>query len=98
MPEDLFSCVWRVSPFYCTPFSPSVVRTAISQTLVAILRPHVNEGQRIVAKLRRRMYGAALRQEVEFVERGEGDVLSRLGADSSIVGERCVVFAFLFNP
>lgn len=45
-------------------------------------------GQRIVARLRERAYGAALRQEVEFVERGEGDVLSRLTADSSIVGER----------
>ncbi|KAG2366221.1 P-loop containing nucleoside triphosphate hydrolase protein [Suillus spraguei] len=44
-------------------------------------------GQRIVARLRERAYAAALRQEVEFVERGEGDVLSRLTADSSIVGE-----------
>ncbi|EMD33179.1 hypothetical protein CERSUDRAFT_118237 [Gelatoporia subvermispora B] len=44
-------------------------------------------GQRIVAQLRERMYGAALRQEVEFVERGEGDVISRLSVDSSIVGE-----------
>lgn len=46
-------------------------------------------GQRIVARLRERTYGAALRQEVEFVERGEGDVISRLSVDSSIVGERC---------
>jgi putative ABC transport system ATP-binding protein len=45
-------------------------------------------GQRIVARLRERAYAAALKQEVEFVERGEGDVLSRLTADSSIVGER----------
>ncbi|EIW80291.1 hypothetical protein CONPUDRAFT_82597 [Coniophora puteana RWD-64-598 SS2] len=44
-------------------------------------------GQRIVARLRERTYAAALRQEVEFVEKGEGDVLSRLSADSSIVGE-----------
>ena len=44
-------------------------------------------GQRIVARLRRRMYDSALRQEVEFVEKGEGDVLSRLSVDSSIVGE-----------
>ncbi|KAH8103534.1 P-loop containing nucleoside triphosphate hydrolase protein [Cristinia sonorae] len=44
-------------------------------------------GQRIVARLRERTYAAALRQEVEFVERGEGDVLSRLSVDSSIVGE-----------
>lgn len=47
-------------------------------------------GQRIVARLRERTYGAAIRQEVEFVEKGEGDVLSRLSVDSSIVGERCV--------
>jgi len=45
-------------------------------------------GQRIVARLRERTYTAALGQEVEFVERGEGDVLSRLSVDSSIVGER----------
>ncbi|KAF7798827.1 hypothetical protein EIP86_010053 [Pleurotus ostreatoroseus] len=44
-------------------------------------------GQRIVARLRERTYAAALRQEVEFVERGEGDVISRLSVDSSIVGE-----------
>lgn len=47
-------------------------------------------GQRIVARLRERTYAAALRQEVEFVEKGEGDVLSRLSVDSSIVGERLV--------
>jgi putative ABC transport system ATP-binding protein len=45
-------------------------------------------GQRIVAGLRERTYAAALKQEVEFVERGEGDVLSRLSVDSSVVGER----------
>ncbi|KAH9949263.1 P-loop containing nucleoside triphosphate hydrolase protein [Amylocystis lapponica] len=44
-------------------------------------------GQRIVANLRERTYAASLQQEVEFVERGEGDVLSRLGLDASIVGE-----------
>ncbi|KDR75617.1 hypothetical protein GALMADRAFT_248139 [Galerina marginata CBS 339.88] len=44
-------------------------------------------GQRIVARLRERSYSAALRQEVEFVEKGEGDVLSRLSVDTSIVGE-----------
>ncbi|THG99518.1 hypothetical protein EW026_g2828 [Hermanssonia centrifuga] len=44
-------------------------------------------GQRIVARLRERTYEAAIRQEVEFVERGEGDVISRLSVDSSIVGE-----------
>lgn len=44
-------------------------------------------GQRIVARLRERMYTAALQQEVEYVERGEGDVISRLSVDTSIVGE-----------
>ncbi|KAJ7072757.1 P-loop containing nucleoside triphosphate hydrolase protein [Mycena amicta] len=44
-------------------------------------------GQRIVARLRERTYGAALKQEVEFVEKGEGDVLSRLSVDTTIVGE-----------
>ncbi|KAF7984776.1 hypothetical protein HWV62_11758 [Athelia sp. TMB] len=44
-------------------------------------------GQRIVAALRERTYVASLTQEVEFVERGEGDVLSRLSVDTSIVGE-----------
>jgi hypothetical protein len=53
-----------------------------------LIRPYI--GQRIVARLRERMYEASLRQEVEFVEKGEGDVLSRLSADSSIVGERYV--------
>jgi hypothetical protein len=50
----------------------------------------LHQGQRIVARLRERTFEASLRQEVEFVEKGEGDVLSRLSADSSIVGERCV--------
>ncbi|KAF8633262.1 hypothetical protein AX17_004438 [Amanita inopinata Kibby_2008] len=44
-------------------------------------------GQRIVARLRERLYSASLKQEVEFVERGEGDVLSRLSVDTSVVGE-----------
>jgi hypothetical protein len=45
-------------------------------------------GQRIIARLREETYAASLQQEVEFVERGEGDVLSRLSVDTSIVGER----------
>lgn len=44
-------------------------------------------GQRIIARVREQTYASALRQEVEFVERGEGDVLSRLGSDATIVGE-----------
>ena len=47
-------------------------------------------GQRIVAQLRERTYAATIRQEIEFVERGEGDALSRLSVDSSIVGERLI--------
>lgn len=50
----------------------------------------VKSGQRIVARLRGRTFSAAIRQDVEFVERGEGDVLSRLSVDTSIVGERSV--------
>ena len=44
-----------------------------------------------MARLRERTFSQALRQEVEFVEKGEGDVLSRLSVDTSIVGERCVM-------
>lgn len=44
-------------------------------------------GQRIVGRLRQRTYSASLRQEPEYVERGEGDMLSRLNADTGIVGE-----------
>jgi hypothetical protein len=38
--------------------------------------------------LRQRLFAATLRQEVEYVERSEGDAISRLSVDSSIVGER----------
>lgn len=31
---------------------------------------------------------------MEFIEKGEGDVLSRLSVDSSIVGERCAECLF----
>lgn len=46
-------------------------------------------GQRIVANLRKDTYSSALKQEVEMVERepGVGDVMSRLSADTNIVGE-----------
>lgn len=44
-------------------------------------------GQRIVARLRQDTYASTLRQEVDFVEKGEGDIISRLSVDSSIVGE-----------
>lgn len=44
-------------------------------------------GQRIVARLRRDTYKKALRQDVEFIEKKEGDVTSRLSVDASVVGE-----------
>lgn len=44
-------------------------------------------GQRIVARLRCQTYASALKQEVDYIERAEGDVLSRLSLDTSIVGE-----------
>lgn len=66
-------CDYQVSP-RCMP--PGAISSIISA------------GQRIVARLREKTYAAALRQEVEFVEKGEGDVLSRLSVDTSIVGER----------
>lgn len=49
-------------------------------------------GFRIVARLRSEGYRTALRQDIEYVERGvgEGDLVSRLNNDSGIVGERCV--------
>jgi hypothetical protein len=73
MRDAHFLCVCRVSRNSPFPRNP-----------IFILCP----GQRIVARLRERTYAATLRQEVEFVERGEGDALSRLSVDSSIVGER----------
>ncbi|KAG8874662.1 ATP-binding cassette permease mdl1, partial [Tulasnella sp. 331] len=46
-------------------------------------------GFRIVARLRSEGYRTALRQDIEYVERGvgEGDLVSRLNNDSGIVGE-----------
>ena len=64
-----------------------------SETLAYYFVP----GQRIVARLREKTYSAALRQEVEFVERGEGDVLSRLSVDTSIVGERLVFPVYVLH-
>lgn len=51
-----------------------------------------------MARLRERMYTAALQQEVEYVERGEGDVISRLSVDTSIVGERYVYSPLEYDP
>ncbi|CAG7850726.1 ATP-dependent permease MDL1, mitochondrial AltName: Full=ABC transporter mdl1; Flags: Precursor [Serendipita indica DSM 11827] len=44
-------------------------------------------GLRIIARLRKDTYASALRQEVNFIENSEGDVLSRLSVDTNIVGE-----------
>lgn len=44
-------------------------------------------GQRIIARVRTASYANVLRQEVEFADRGSGDILSRLGSDTGIVGE-----------
>lgn len=78
MPSDRSSCACLVCPRH----------PVFSSALDQVADCAVHRGQRIVARLRERTYEAALRQEVEFVEKGEGDVLSRLSADSSIVGER----------
>ncbi|TFY79601.1 hypothetical protein EWM64_g4409 [Hericium alpestre] len=45
-------------------------------------------GERIIARLRQQTFKAALRQEIEYVERnpGEGDVISRLSSDTGVVG------------
>ena len=43
--------------------------------------------QRILARLREQTYAATLRHEVEILECGKGDALSRLSVDSTIVGE-----------
>ena len=45
-------------------------------------------GQQIVVCFREQTYAATLRQEIEFIERGEGVARSRLCVDSSVVGER----------
>lgn len=44
-------------------------------------------GLRIIARLRKDTYASALKQEVNYIENSEGDVLSRLSVDTNIVGE-----------
>ncbi|KAF8963598.1 ATP-binding cassette transporter [Flammula alnicola] len=73
--------VWQASAALLLLFTLGAVANAGRAMLMRL------SGQRIVARLRERTYSAALRQEVEFVEKGEGDVLSRLSVDTSIVGE-----------
>ncbi|KIM40361.1 hypothetical protein M413DRAFT_177897 [Hebeloma cylindrosporum] len=73
--------VWHASAALLFLFTLGAVATAGRSMLMRL------SGQRIVARLREKTYSASLKQEVEFVERGEGDVLSRLSVDTSIVGE-----------
>ncbi|KAF9460732.1 P-loop containing nucleoside triphosphate hydrolase protein [Collybia nuda] len=79
LPLDL--SVWQASTLLLALFTTGALANAGRSFLMRM------SGQRIVARLREKTYSAALRQEVEFVERGEGDVLSRLSVDTSIVGE-----------
>ncbi|KAJ4487216.1 P-loop containing nucleoside triphosphate hydrolase protein [Lentinula edodes] len=73
--------IWQASGVLLFLFSAGAAANAGRTYLMRM------SGQRIVARLREQTYNAALHQEVEFVERGEGDVLSRLSVDTTIVGE-----------
>lgn len=63
-------------------------------------------GQRIIARVRNQAYLSTLSQEPEFADRGAGDIVSRLGIDTGIVGDsvtsnlsdglRCVFIFHLF--
>lgn len=44
-------------------------------------------GIRLIQRMREIAYGSALRQEVEWADKGAGDVVSRLSVDTNIVGE-----------
>ncbi|UZJ51787.1 hypothetical protein CBS101457_001107 [Exobasidium rhododendri] len=44
-------------------------------------------GIRLIQRMRELAYGSALRQEVEWADKGAGDVVSRLSVDTNIVGE-----------
>lgn len=44
-------------------------------------------GGRIIARVRESAYLSTLRHEPEFADRGAGDIVSRLGVDTSIIGE-----------
>jgi len=88
---DYFSISNPQIPLGLSPFQAALILLS-AFTLGAVANAGRNvlirlSGQRIVANLRQRTYQALLKQEVEFVEKGEGEVLSRLSVDSSIVGE-----------
>ncbi|KAJ7655726.1 P-loop containing nucleoside triphosphate hydrolase protein [Mycena polygramma] len=78
-PLDL--SLWQASSLLLLMFTAGALANAGRALLMRMA------GQRIVARLRERTYAAALEQEVEYVEKGEGDVLSRMSVDTSIVGE-----------
>lgn len=44
-------------------------------------------GVRIIQRMRTSAYRNALRQDVEWADKGAGDVVSRLSVDTNIVGE-----------
>ncbi|KAJ6631501.1 P-loop containing nucleoside triphosphate hydrolase protein [Mycena sp. CBHHK59/15] len=73
--------MWQASSILLLMFTVGAMANAGRALLMRMA------GQRIVARLREHTYAAALEQEPEFVEKGEGDVLSRLSVDTSIVGE-----------
>ncbi|KAJ7189539.1 P-loop containing nucleoside triphosphate hydrolase protein [Mycena pura] len=73
--------LWQASSLLLVMFTAGAVANTGRAWLMRMA------GQRIVARLRERTYTAALEQEVEYVEKGEGDVLSRLSVDTTIVGE-----------
>ena len=69
----------RHAPFLCAYLVRHDFYSLKMQNVVLVFL----KGQLIVARLREQTYTATLRQEVEFVERGEGDALSRLSIDST---------------
>ncbi|KAJ6497547.1 P-loop containing nucleoside triphosphate hydrolase protein [Mycena sanguinolenta] len=73
--------LWQASSLLLVVFTVGALANAGRALLMRMA------AQRMIARLRERTYTAALEQEVEYVEKGEGDVLSRLSVDTSIVGE-----------
>ncbi|KAN0137720.1 hypothetical protein V8E53_004476 [Lactarius tabidus] len=61
---------------------------ATAGLLIFTMGSACNTGRTFLMHMPGTTYAATLRQVVEFVEHGEGDPLSQLGIDSSVVGER----------
>ncbi|CCO34778.1 putative ABC transporter ATP-binding protein/permease C9B6,09c [Rhizoctonia solani AG-1 IB] len=80
-------------PISVTPATAGVVLLALFTLGAAANAGRVilmrSASARIVARLRKATYSSALRQDIEFLERsaGPGDVVSRLNADTYIVGD-----------